>query len=467
MEPKTRQKQLQHLYLRAGFGEDPHFIQEHRDQSIAWHVDRLFRNSQSGRPLDYLKDPTKGGRKRVGGLRLVGLFLKSRRQLRKLNLHWVRRIVTTQAVLRERMTLFWHDHFATHVPLAILMERQNQTLRESALEKFGPLLHAIAKDPAMLIYLNNQQNVKDHPNENFAREVMELFTLGEGHYTEVDIKEAARAFTGWTTDRSGNFQFDAEKHDFGEKTVLGVSGKLTGEQVIDILLDQKQTARYLCRKLYRYFVNDHVDPERLEQLTERYFRTGFDTGDLLRHIFTAEWFYAEVNRGALIKGPVDLIVHCMRILKAEYPRNFLFLAVQEALGQVLFFPPNVAGWSGGRSWIDSATLMLRMKLPLVVFGADEFDLELKPEIEAMGTDISSQRIPRYFKARAEWRHLAKSVSGIPDDQLHEAIIAALIQCPDVNIDRKNLLSFADSTSKIELIKSLTLRVMALPEFQLK
>jgi uncharacterized protein (DUF1800 family) len=202
----SKQQQIQHLYLRAGFGETPAVIKQKMNISIDKLVDELFNNSKQYKQLTYLENPADSNE--VSNFKILLLLLRSRDQMQELNIDWLNNIYITKAVLREKMTLFWHDHFATSTQLAYLMQVQNNTLRKHALGKFDKLLHAIATDPAMIIYLNNQQNKKDAPNENFAREVMELFTLGEGNlYTEKDIKEAARAFTGWTVNKRGKFEW--------------------------------------------------------------------------------------------------------------------------------------------------------------------------------------------------------------------------------------------------------------------
>ncbi|MFN3940753.1 MAG: DUF1800 family protein, partial [Chitinophagales bacterium] len=217
------QKHLQHLYLRAGFGIMPAEIKEKLPLSRNKLVQQVFTASETNQPLQYLRNPVKG--KEVGDLRILLMMLSSQKQMEELDVQWLNKLAETTAMLREKMTLFWHTHFATSTQFAWLMQVQNNTLRTHALGSFRNLLHAVAKDPAMIIYLNNQQNKKDAPNENFAREVMELFTLGEGNiYTEKDIKESARAFTGWTVNRKGEFEFSEQDHDGGVKDFMGRSG---------------------------------------------------------------------------------------------------------------------------------------------------------------------------------------------------------------------------------------------------
>ena len=279
---------------------------------------------------------------------------------------WFREMLTTPSPLTEKMTLFWHNHFATSqqkVRFTPLMYQQNLMLRRNALGNFGTMLREIARDPAMLIYLDGANSRKEQPNENFAREVMELFTLGEGHYSEKDIKEAARAFTGWSVDRdSGKFLFRRPIHDYGNKTVLGKSGNFDGDQVIDILLARPETAQFITRKLWREFVSMTPDEAEIAKLAERFRASGYDIAKLMRAMLTSEAFYAAENRAALIKSPVEFVVGTMKQFEIDTPNLRPFVLAAALLGQNLFSPPNVKGWPGGETWINSATLLGRKQL---------------------------------------------------------------------------------------------------------
>lgn len=461
------QRKIQHLNLRAGWGETPQLLKANAVQALQWHVDRLFQDAEKVQDLTAIDDPTKGHEKEVGKFKMGVLFERSKKDLKELNLHWLDQMADSKAPLREKLTLFWHDHFATNVPVGYLMQVQNNTLRRLALGKFGDLLHAVAKDPAMLIYLNNQQNKKGHPNENFAREVMELFTLGIGNYAEADIKEAARAFTGWQVNAIGQYEFNARQHDAGHKTVLGQSGNLTGEAVIDILIAHPQMAKHLALKLFAWFVNPIPHAESIATIEKWLVQSQLDIGKTLRNIFLADWFYADEHLGALVKSPVELLVQYKRLLKMELPNTNYLLKIQQSLGQMLFFPPNVAGWPNGTQWIDSSTLLLRMKLPLVLFGADEFEIAVKLDLDDEGPDISETNIPKKMKAEVNWKDFIATFSELSEQEIPKALVDAMIVAPHQRIDLGNLLKFADPSSKTEMIKSLALRVMALPEFQLK
>ncbi len=283
---------------------------------------------------------------------------------------WAERMALTPRPLEEKLTLFWHNHFATSQEKIRRYEHmlnQIQTLRTHAAGNFRDMLVAVAQDPAMLDWLDNRANVKGKPNENFAREVMELFTMGEGQgYTESDIRELARAFTGWTmtpdptTDLTAEFKSDPNQHDGGEKNFLGECGNFDGYSAIDIILKQAATPRFISTKLYRYFVRDEVAPELQEQLAKTLLDAKYEFKPLLKTIFLSRDFYSEPSCGTQIKSPVHLLVSTYRKLGLkEVPGIPDFTTTTDKLGQHLFYPPNVAGWAGGQTWINPATLLIR------------------------------------------------------------------------------------------------------------
>jgi len=308
---------------------------------------------------------------------------QSRADLKNMNLLWMDQMINSQAQLREKMSLFWHNHFScrvvnSHFSCRVVNSFFQQELlhviRTNALGNFGQMLKEVSRCPSMLQFLNNQQNKKGRPNENFAREVMELFTMGRGNYTEQDIK-AARAFTGWGFNAQGEFVFRKNQHDNDNKTVLGKTGNFDGDDILNILLEQPQTAVlleqpqtavYITKKLYRYLVNEQTDDKNIQWLAQRFYDNNYDITKLLTDIFTSDWFYAEKNIGNKIKSPIDLMVGIRRFLPMELERDESQLLFQKILGQILFYPPNVAGWPGGRTWIDSSTLMVRLQLPQVL-----------------------------------------------------------------------------------------------------
>lgn len=276
---------------------------------------------------------------------------------------WLREMVTTTSPLTERMTLFWHNHFVSAQPKVRhtqLMYRQNVLLRGHALGRFDELLHAVAKDPAMLIYLDSATNRRGSPNENFAREVMELFTLGEGKYTEDDIKQAARAFTGWSIDLdTGDYTFRRFLHDSGEKTVFGKAGNFDGDAVLDIILAQPAVAEFIVRKLWREFVSPQPDEVRVKRIAAQFRTSGWNIAQPVRALLLQPEVIARDEDNALVKSPADLVVGFMRQSGGELSQPVAAAVALAGMGQNLFSPPNVRGWPGGDAWINTHTLLAR------------------------------------------------------------------------------------------------------------
>lgn len=279
---------------------------------------------------------------------------------------WYRELLATDSPLTERMVLFWHNHFTSglrKVKWPPFLHRQNALLRRHALGSFEALLRAIPRDPAMLLYLDNQTSHRREPNENFARELLELFTLGEGHYTEDDIKEAARAFTGWRMrPRTGEFRFVKADHDAGEKNFLGKRGRFDGDDILDLLLAHPRTAERIVEKLWREFVSDTPQAGAVKALAASFRQGGYQIAPLMAELLGASAFWAPTHRGALIKSPVDLMVGTVRTFGIPLANPAPLLRAGRALGQDLFEPPNVKGWPGGTRWISTQTLLVRHRV---------------------------------------------------------------------------------------------------------
>ncbi|WP_407945666.1 DUF1800 domain-containing protein [Paraburkholderia elongata] len=288
---------------------------------------------------------------------------------------WVREMLSTPSPLTERMTLFWHNHFTSgqdKVQYPQQMAQQNMLLRRDALGNFGELLHDVAKDPAMLQYLDGASNRKGKPNENFAREVMELFTLGEGHYMQRDVSEAARAYTGWSLDPdTQTYVWRANQHDDGDKTVLGQTGPFDGDQVLDILLARPETATFVTTKLWREFVSDTPDPARIAPIAAQFRASHYDIKVALRGLFMSDAFWDDDDRGVLVKSPAEFVVGTLRAFDIGYDNTAPFAAQIRTLGENLFYPPNVKGWPGGTIWINSSTLLARKQFVEQLFRATE------------------------------------------------------------------------------------------------
>lgn len=362
-----------HLLNRTGFSATPEEINAFAALSRADAADRLLKAATITAitaPPGWVNEPppspaavqAKSPEERRALQRLYG------EQALELREWWFREMMTTPSPLTEKMTLFWHNHFATSqqkVKFTPLLYQQNVLLRRNALGNFGTLLREIAHDPAMLIYLDGANSRKEQPNENFAREVMELFTLGEGHYSEKDIKEAARAFTGWSVDReSGKFMFRRGIHDYGVKTVFNKTGNFEGNEIIDLLLAKPETAEFITRKLSTEFVSPNPDETEVKRVAAIFKDSGYNIAKLMRTLLTSDAFYAPANRAALIKSPVEFVVGTLKTFEIQTPNLNLrtFVIASALLGQNVFTPPNVKGWPGGEVWINSATLLGRKQL---------------------------------------------------------------------------------------------------------
>jgi uncharacterized protein (DUF1800 family) len=372
--------EARHLLSRASFGATPADIHSFANLDYSEAVDRLLagprREALTPAPRwvnEALKAVREAQREAVEKLRAAGNDTKQaagivrpmQEQARELRNWWVEEMLVTDQPLVERMTLFWHNHFTSSfqkVRFAPALYFQNVLFRREALGNFASLLKAVARDPAMLIYLDGVRSVARQPNENFGRELLELFTLGEGHYSEADIKAAARAFTGRSIDpATGSFAEHIQQHDGGEKTFLGQTGRFDGDDIVAILLRDPHTAETVVRKLWLEFVSLTPDPAEIARLAAVFRTGGYEIKPLMRAMFLSPAFRDPANRGGLIKSPVDLIVGTVRLLGLPVPEKTGLVRMLQGLGQVPFDPPNVKGWAGGESWISTYTLLLRQQ----------------------------------------------------------------------------------------------------------
>ncbi|HVX09993.1 MAG TPA: DUF1800 domain-containing protein [Pirellulales bacterium] len=282
---------------------------------------------------------------------------------------WLHRMLKTSSPLREKLTLFWHGHFATSVHKVEdgeLMLRQIDTLRRLAWGNLSELVHSMARDPAMLVWLDGESSTRQHPNENFARELMELFTCGIGNYSEHDVRAAARAFTGWHREGSA-FAFHADDHDFDRKEFLGKTGRFDGGDVIDILMQQAATPRFIAGKLLRFFAEPQPSEETIREAGRLLDQTQLDIKWFLRELFLSSYFYSDACYRRRIASPVEFAVGTMRSLAARLPAAQVNDHVQ-AMGQELLAPPNVKGWDGEQAWINSSTWPARLSFAQTVAG---------------------------------------------------------------------------------------------------
>lgn len=271
-------------------------------------------------------------------------------------------LVTSDQPFREHMTLFWHDHFTSSlrkVNQPALVFGQYQLYRGYALGNFARMLHAVIEDPAMLIYLDNRASKKNHPNENLARELLELFTMGEGHYGEREIKELARGLTGYSIDKDFQFRFKKRLHDFGPKEFFGRKGALDAHQMIDIILEQNATAEYIVTKLWKTYISSMPEEKEVKRLAKLFRRNNYDIQPLMMALFTSAYFTDPTNRGGMTKSPIELIVGSLRNLGYTGFDSGIGVKYCRRMGQDLFDPPNVKGWPEGKTWIDTNSLLTR------------------------------------------------------------------------------------------------------------
>jgi uncharacterized protein (DUF1800 family) len=343
---ETERSRVAHLLRRAGFG--------YSEAELAGYTALGFQQSLE-RLLNYEQVDDSGVEQQVAAMQI------DRRNVEIARLSWMTRMLYTQRPLQEKTTLFWHTHFATatsKVRGADVMLQQIQLFRDNALGNFESLLQHVTRDPAMLVWLDNNQNRKGRPNENYAREVMELFTVGIGNYTDADVKEAARAFTGYTANRAGQFVFNPDQHDDGEKTFLGVTQNWDADDVLATLVRHPATARLLTTKLFRFFVYDNPDPATIDRLANTYTTSGFDMRAVVREILSGPEFLSDQAFHGNVKQPIELVIGSLKALNVQSIGPDLPQATRR-MGQDLLNPPDVSGWKGGDNWISATTLLER------------------------------------------------------------------------------------------------------------
>ena len=438
----------EHLINRAGFGARPEDVDRAVEMGFEAFLETLFLPLSEQVPLKAATRKTKkdgvateegrrmeeAGGKEMASEEMLNAANDADRELRKADrtqledytLWWFDTMISGQDPLRDRMTLFWHGMFTSSmqdVKSSYQMIKQNQLLRNGALGNYSGLLMEVAKDPAMLEYLDNDENKKSAPNENFAREVMELFTLGEGNYSEDDIKEAARAFTGWRS-KEAEFSYIRRQHDNGTKTFLGVTGKLKGEDVLEILLEQPACGEYVAARILNYLEGVPPSAERKTQYGALFSSSGYDVELLLRELFQDPAFYRDEIVGNRVMGPVDFLVGSARRLDVMPPRAWL-LSGSQLLGQRLFHPPSVKGWDGGMTWITTASLMQRGNLAGLLVGQIAVEDVLSSDLpeyqmedgEEMGGEVEDRDAKRKVGKLGELGGL-KKIQGRWHPMLH-------------------------------------------------
>jgi uncharacterized protein (DUF1800 family) len=476
-----------HLLNRAAFGGVPAEIDAAREKGLAKVVRELVDTDPPSLPAPAWAQP-----RNIREIRMAIREEKDepdgrkdkRREFRQmegenildLRRWWLGQMTATVAPLVEKMTLFWHGHFATSVEKVkdgYWMWRQNDTLRRHALGNFATLTKEISRDPAMMIYLDLQQSRKEHPNENWARELMELFTVGIGNYSESDIRESARAFTGYRIDMTNQqFRFAPRQHDDGPKTFLGKTGPWNGDDIIDALTKQPACSQFLARKLWRFFAEDEPSAQIVDAVAARIRERNFELRPVLREIFSSKEFYSESAMRSQIKSPVQYLIQTTKLLAAELPAAPVAQNAMRQMGQILFAPPNVKGWDGGKAWVSTSTLLFRYNFANYLINGDAMRPAADPA-KQKGADLGFRRGPGLADMpRREPIDVEKIVPPELRDKPAELVAhlsARLFQAPIPENERGAFLQYLkarEPDSGDATMRGLLHLMMSTPQFQL-
>lgn len=438
-----------HLFRRAGFGAPLPRLQEAVRNGFPATLERLLLgDAAAGKSFDAVRTSMGGG-------------IAGRNNPFELRGWWVYCLIYNPHPLREKMTLFWHNHFATSivkVQKTELMYQQNERLYRHALGKFPPFLLEMSRDPAMLVWLDSNSNVKGKANENYARELMELFSLGVGHYTEQDVREAARAFTGWHVE-GDQFYFSPTLHDDGAKKVLGQAGNWDGGDVVRIVLEQPAAPRFLVRKFYRFLIGEAVPPPDalLQPLADRFQKSGYDVADLVKAMLGSRHFFSAHAYRQRIKSPVEFLLGAVHDVGQGFVRPNALVNRLNDLGQQLFAPPNVKGWDGGRSWLNTATVVARHNF-VQTLTAGSGEINLGDPTTGMAVAVDPANLVRRQKLTEP-----EPILALLTDHLYQGDIPTSA--------RSRLLTFlTDGQPKgdklDQRIREVTHAMMTMPEYQL-
>ena len=397
-------KKIIHLYNRFGFGltakeiktlSKTNFRKQLEKESLKpLNIDlSVFRN------IDF-RNLSREERKKIRK--------EIRNKVIELNSIWLNEMMNSQNHIHEKMNLFWHHHFACIIRNPLFGQQFTNIIRKHALGNFKELILEISKSAAMIDFLHMKQNIKKHPNEDFARELCELYTLGRDNlYTEQDVQNIARCFTGWKHRQNGEFFIQEKQHDEGEKTIFGKTGNFGGEDVIDLILQEKQCARFICSNIYSYFVNPNVNEKHLDELTDFFYSNNYNIKKLIIHIAESDWFYEDQNILTKIKSPVEFLVGLARQFKIRNENSKKWLYLQKLLDQVLYMPPNVKGWKVNQEWIDSNSLPLRLRLPSIILTNATLDIEAKPDYDTNPNMGKTNRITKRLGFTFDWDYFFK------------------------------------------------------------
>ncbi|HEV3272042.1 MAG TPA: DUF1800 domain-containing protein [Candidatus Methylacidiphilales bacterium] len=473
-----------HLMNRAGFGGSPSDIENLREmglgKAVSWFIDYGKIPDNTPAPDWAHPDPDAIARREAINKaadpetrRLLQQQENQDRftQMADLRYWWIRRMALGPRPFQEKMTLFWHGHFATSfekVEAPYFLWLQNETLRQNAVGNFNQLLIAASEDPAMLLYLDGARSNRNNPNENFAREVMELFTLGEGHYTEQDIQQAAKAYTGWGIGGDHlHYEYNRNNHDDGPKTIFGQTGNFTGEDVLNMICAKPECAQFIAKKLWRFFAQDQPPQPIVDALAAEFHSHDMDIRHLMRAIFTSKEFYAPDVIRSQIKSPVQWLIAATRQLQAPLPTQAMTLVMLSQLGEELFNPPNVKGWDGGIAWITTNNLLDRYNFAAALVEGDRVPLpgllgKMKGVLNNMAEDGLLQTSPTDVSALFSTFALSNPYSFL--NALQARFLNAQL-APQRMASFNDFLKSKSPLEETDIRKAIRL-IMCTPEYQL-
>jgi uncharacterized protein (DUF1800 family) len=489
LKPLSRRKwnftTAAHLLNRAGFGGPPAQVEQLSELGLEDAVARFIDFEKIPDPTpdpDWAK-PDPDRMTKIQAMRQASeeeRRIKQREEQREqreriteLRGWWFERMAKGPRPLQEKLVLFWHGHFATSLEKVrdpYLLWRQNELFRRMATGNWRDFLIEVGRDPAMMIYLDQAQSRKQHPNENFAREVLELFALGEGHYTEKDITEGARALTGWTLNQSRQrFEHRPFIHDEGEKTIFGKTGNFDGEDFLEAVANHPQSARFISAKLWNFFVGEMPSDDLTTALADVFRKNGNNLKPLLRAIFHSEQFYAAHVVRNQVKSPVQWLVGTVRMLECDLPPALMCWGLTRNLGQDLFAPPNVKGWDGGLTWITTNNLLTRYNEAAALVNGDATmvaGVNLVPNPNAQR--MISERLSRQRLAPVDVEKLFTARERGDKTALIAALEKRLLQSPMKEKQKAALRDYLDSQGELDSndIRGAIRLVMSTPEYQL-
>jgi len=492
LDPQSwSREKVRHLLFRAGFGGRQNEIEALFDKGLSGSIEHLLSGPTRALPApkwlaeDQQLDPREI--RRMGEEEKKMLQRRNRQHTNELQAGWVQFMMgapTPADMLHQKVAFFWHGHFATSeqkVKATPFLYNQLKLLHEHALGNFGDLLRAIIRDPAMLRYLDNEQNQKGQPNENLSRELMELFSLGTGNYTEQDIREGARALTGYSIEPY-QFRFRRFQHDGGGKTILGRTGNFNGEDFVNLILEQPACAGFIARKLWSYFASENPPAALIKTLAGKFREAQYDIKTILREIFSHPEFYAAAVMGAQIKSPLQLVVGAARTLELRVNSFEFYGRMLLMMGQVPYLPPNVKGWPGGRAWIDTSRLLTRYTFAEIIAAGkvpEEMDPRMQGDMDLRKADMTEEERKLKFQARKmlpprnlkidfDAEKFAGNKSSAPE--MIEAITAILLAVAPAKGERQNLILNLEKALKEKSREAALQRavgdVMWLPAYQL-